>query len=131
MLNIEYLGGYTSIIVRPGQVSQLVSPRYYLFKFTNKNTKVDTYMTADEVSFNPGSYQEFSIINGLTASNNMFIGDIGEYSVTILETAYQHNSNPASASNTVWLDTMRVFGDSKPTFTSYTPTASNTFTYYK
>ncbi len=130
MLNVEYLGGVTSVIVRPMQLSTLPTPRYYLFILENKNKKTSVYLTPSDISLNPGSYQEFEIQNGLTASSSMFVGDIGEYSVTIMDSRYP-NTTLASASNIVWLDTMRVYGSSSPTFSYYTPTASNTFTYYK
>lgn len=88
-------------------------------------------MTADDISVAPGLYQEFEWRNGVNGlTQGQFIGDIGEYKVTIYDTEYQYNTSIASASNILMYDVMRVYGTSSPTYISYTQSDSMQFVYY-
>lgn len=130
MINIEHQGSTTSVILRLRQISELATP-YYIFSLKNKNSKEVINMTADDISVAPGLYQEFEWrngVNGLTAGQ--FIGDIGEYKVTIYDTQYQYNTSIASASSILLYDTMRVYGTSSPTYISYTQSDSMQYVYY-
>ena len=130
MINIEHQGSTTSVILRLRQISELTTP-YYIFSMENKNSKEVINMTADDISFAPGLYQEFEWrngVNGLTAGQ--FIGDIGEYKITIYDTQYQYNTSIASASSILMYDTMRVYGTSSPTIVSYTQSDSMQYIYY-
>ena len=130
MINIEHQGSTTSVILRLRQISELATP-YYIFSMENKNSREVINMTADDISVAPGLYQEFEWrngVNGLTAGQ--FIGDIGEYKITIYDTEYQYNTSIASASSILMYDTMRVYGTSSPTYVSYTQSDSMTYVYY-
>lgn len=130
MINIEHQGSTTSVILRLRQISELATP-YYIFSMENKNSREIINMTADDISVAPGLYQEFEWrngVNGLTAGQ--FIGDIGEYKITIYDTEYQYNTSIASASSILMYDTMRVYGTASPTYVSYTQSDSMTYVYY-
>ena len=130
MINIEYQGSTTSVILRLRQISQLTTP-YYIFSMENKNSREIINMTADDISVAPGLYQEFEWRNGVNGlTQGQFIGDIGEYKVTIYDTEYQYNTSIASASNILMYDVMRVYGTSSPTYISYTQSDSMQFVYY-
>jgi len=130
MINIEYQGATVSYIIRPRQISNLTQP-YYTFNLYNKNSRTNIVMSADDISVAPGLYQEFYLrngVNGLTAGN--FIGDIGEYKITIYDTPYQYNLNIGSVSSTLMYDTMRVYGSVQPANVGYTASDTQTYTYY-
>lgn len=131
MINLEYQGSTTSVILRLRQISELTNP-YYLFQLTNTNTKVDIWMTADDISVAPGLYQEFywrNGVSGLTQGN--FIGYPGEYIVNIYETQYRYNLNPGSASQPALItDVMRIHGTAIPQYSSYTQSDNMTFVFY-
>lgn len=130
MINIEHQGSTTSVILRLRQISELATP-YYIFSLENKNSKEVINMTADDISVAPGLYQEFEWRNGVNGlTQGQFIGDIGEYKVTIYDTEYQYNTSIASASNILMYDVMRVYGTSSPTYISYTQSDSMQFVYY-
>ena len=130
MINIEHQGSTTSVILRLRQISQLTTP-YYIFSMENKNSREIINMTADDISVAPGLYQEFEWRNGVNGlTQGQFIGDIGEYKVTIYDTEYQYNTSIASASNILMYDVMRVYGTSSPTYISYTQSDSMQFVYY-
>lgn len=130
MINIEHQGSTTSVILRLRQISELATP-YYIFSLENKNSREIINMTADDISVAPGLYQEFEWRNGVNGlTQGQFIGDIGEYKVTIYDTEYQYNTSIASASNILMYDVMRVYGTSSPTYISYTQSDSMQFVYY-
>lgn len=130
MINIEHQGSTTSVILRLRQISELATP-YYIFSLENKNSKEVINMTADDISVAPGLYQEFEWRNGVNGlTQGQFIGDIGEYKVTIYDTEYQYNTSIASASNILMYDVMRVYGTSSPTYISYTQSDSMQYIYY-
>jgi len=130
VINIEHQGSTNSVILRLRQISELATP-YYIFSLENKNSKEVINMTADDISVAPGLYQEFEWRNGVNGlTQGQFIGDIGEYKVTIYDTEYQYNTSIASASNILMYDVMRVYGTSSPTYISYTQSDSMQFVYY-
>lgn len=130
MINMDYIGATVSVILRLRQISTLVQP-YYTFQLQNKNDKTDIWMSAEDQSPAQGLYQEFWLrngVNGLTGGN--FIGKIGEYSVTVYDTATRYNIDPSLIGDVLCLDTMRIYGTSSPTINSYTQSDSNTFVTY-
>lgn len=127
---ISVYQGLSSSIIFHGirQVSSLANP-YYIFDILNKNSKLHTIMTAQDISLAPGLYQEFEWkegINGLT--QGQFIADVGEYKVTVYDTLY-NDLNIASASSILTVDELRVYGDTGPAITSIT--SGVTFVYIK
>ena|ERR1035437_4962506 len=131
MINIPFQGPYVSVILRLRQASKLINP-YYLFQLTNKNSKVETYITADDISLNVGLYQEFMLQNGVVGlTQGQWDGDSGEYLVLIMDTQYPYDINPASASSVLAYDIMRVYGaTASPTMVSFTDNDKMTFKYY-
>lgn len=130
MINIPYNGATTSVVFRLRQISTLTTP-YYIFSMENKNSKQIINMTSDDVSLATGLYQEFEWRNGVNGlTQGQFVGDIGEYEITIYDTQYQYNLDLASASNILLYDTMRVYGTASPTYTSFTQSDNMTFVYF-
>lgn len=128
MINIDYLGNTHSVILRPRQISSLSSPKW-LFELYNKNTKTSILFIVPDISLNEGSYSEYELRNVASgATGGSFIGDPGEYLVTIRDTEY-NNPTIASASSILTTDTMRIWGTASPTI--ITATQSNTYIYYK
>lgn len=118
MINLDYGGSTSSVILRLRQISQLSSP-YYLFKLTNKNTKEDKYFTAADASVAPGLYQEFNIRNVGTSGpedleNGLIFANPGEYLLSIYDSLYETPLSIASASNLLLYDVVRVHGSSTP-----------------
>lgn len=131
MINLNHLGNTASVIIHGlRQISEVTNPNF-LFELYNKNSKVSILFITPDISLTPGLYSEFefrSVASGATAGN--FIGDVGEYLVTVRDTLYT-NPTIASASSILVTDTCRIVGTSKPIIVSFTQSNTNTIVYYK
>jgi len=129
MINLEYQGSTASVILRLRQISELTNPKF-LFELYNKNSRISNFFITPDVSLAPGLYQEFEFRNVATgATSGNFIGEIGEYLITIRDTEFD-NPTVASASSILMYETMRVYGPELPTIDSYSATDTMTFSYY-
>jgi hypothetical protein len=107
-------------------VTPTINPVYYLFEFTSNDTGNLTYMMSDNLS-NINSYQAFLFVEGGTNSvAGGFTVNPGTYDYQLLQTPYNGNLNPASASGVLEIGLMTVLGGDF----CYSPEVNQDFVYY-
>ena len=107
-------------------ITPTINPVYYLFEFTSNDTGNLTYMMSNNLS-NVSSYTAFLFVEGGTNSiAGGFTVNPGTYDYQILQTPYNGNLNPASASGVLEIGLMTVLGGDF----CYSPEVNQDFVYY-
>lgn len=88
-----------------------LSTPYYFFSLYSNDNNTTTLFSADDISNNKDRYNSFTFSEGVTATHSGgFNLPVGTYDYTVYETQYDNNISVASASNTVEIGLLEIYG---------------------
>lgn len=122
--------GTSSVAFRFGKVS-IYNDTKYIFQTINQNSREILLFTGEDISPDPLYFNQFEFVNGVTfsATQSRFDLDPGKYFLNVYQT--ENNDLNIGSASIIWDGEMKINGEDRPQFISYTQSNSNTITYYR